>query len=225
MEGQVIINVVILCGGRSARMGTAKHRLLFTNNKPIYKQLLMQAIEAYPETQGLYLSLHDLESALQVDETFVMGRPINLIFDEKSIPSQKDGIDIGPAAGLLAALHADPHCTWLVLACDYPLISVPELRNLFSSYNGRLTCFENAEGWAEPLLGLWSPEALACLSLNVRDGCTGPKVVVKELNGKRIRALDERSLLNANTPREWSQALALAKDMGLASQTEPACSS
>lgn len=202
-----VINAVILCGGRSTRMGSAKHHLLFTDNtEPMYRQLLARAIVAYPDIQSVYLSLHDPGSATQLDQTPVMGRPIHLLFDEES--------DIGPAAGLLAALRTDAHCTWLVLACDYPLISVAELRKLFASFDGRLTCFENMQGWAEPLLGLWGPEALERLRSNVMHGCTGPKFVVEELNGRTIRALDDRSLLNTNTPGEWSQAVAFAADMG-----------
>ncbi|KAF2484868.1 MobA-like NTP transferase domain-containing protein [Neohortaea acidophila] len=205
-----VTNAVILCGGRSTRMGSAKHRLLFPNDaEPMYRQLLARAMVAYPGIQSVYLSLHDPGSATHLDQTPVMGRTIHLLFDE-------DG-DIGPAAGLLAALRTDSHCTWLVVACDYPLISVAELRRLFASFDGRLTCFENMQGWAEPLLGLWGPEALARLHSNVMHGCTGPKVVVQQLKGKTIRALDDRSLLNTNTPGEWSQAAAFAADMNASS--------
>ncbi|KAL6855676.1 hypothetical protein J3F83DRAFT_753912 [Trichoderma novae-zelandiae] len=35
----------------------------------------------------------------------------------------------GPATGLLAAYEFDPDATWLVLACDYPLITFPHSSN------------------------------------------------------------------------------------------------
>jgi molybdopterin-guanine dinucleotide biosynthesis protein A len=65
-------------------------------------------------------------------------------------------VDIGPAASLLAAhAHdADPH--WLVLACDYPLVTVEALRQLREEFEELVTCFVNRDGFVEPLAAAWA---------------------------------------------------------------------
>ncbi|KAK8194396.1 hypothetical protein M8818_007586 [Zalaria obscura] len=133
---------------------------------------------------------------------------LNLIYDG-------DGSsDIGPAAGLLAAYDADPEAHWLVLACDYPHITASDLGALLEAYEAPVTCFVNEEGFHEPLVALWSPEALRKLRQNVSNGINGPARTIKMLNGKRMRPEREMALFNANTPQEWETALQMARSLG-----------
>jgi molybdopterin-guanine dinucleotide biosynthesis protein A len=196
-------------------MGTAKHLLAFLNDEPMYIHLLTRIMDLGPIVQGLFLSMHDPGIQFKMDGIIVKDKSVGLIYDTPYGPSAAQAVDIGPAAGLLAAHQHDPRCTWLVLACDYPLISRTELQLLLDNYDGRLTCFKNAEGWIEPLIGLWSPEALGRLRTNVANGKTGPKTVVQDLNSNLIFPKDERSLFNANTMQEWDDALKLAREMDI----------
>ena len=206
------VNAVVLCGGRSSRMGTAKHLLPAADGKPMYIHLLTQiaAIE-YP-VQDLFVSVRDPEAGAKLDGIFVKGRSVGLVYDTSCDSSAVGPIDVGPAAGLLAAHRHDPTCTWLVLACDYPLITGIELQALFDSFDGRLVCFKNPEGWPEPLIGLWSPEALERLHENVLQGKTGPRKVIEDLNSTLISPEDHICLFNANTRQEWEKGLTLAQE-------------
>ncbi|PGH14125.1 hypothetical protein AJ79_03242 [Helicocarpus griseus UAMH5409] len=150
--------------------------------------------------------------------------------DQESKPKSKSN-NIGPAAGLLAAHSAKPTATWLVVACDYPLLSTSALHylqeqhytiattdsgtNASSCEPPLLTCYRNTQGYCEPLLGMWTPEALSILARNVEQGRTGPRFVIEELGsgGKgQVRLVvprDERWLFNANTVGEWREAVGL----------------
>jgi molybdopterin-guanine dinucleotide biosynthesis protein A len=89
---------------------------------------------------------------------------VTFLYDD---PSQDDSIPyitakakpddnrIGPAAGLLAAYKNDPHAHWLVIACDYPLLTSDALQQLYDAYEEPVTCFVNSQEWCEPLLGIW----------------------------------------------------------------------
>lgn len=198
-------------------MGTAKHLLPFSDGEPIYRHLLTRIIDAHPTIEALYISLRDPAPASELCRFTVEDRTLGIIYDDIQDPSLGGTADIGPAAGLLAAFRTDPTCTWLVLACDYPLMTSKELQVLIKNYDGSLTCFKNAENWAEPLLGLWSPRALQHLRFNVAKGITGPKGVIKDLKSKTCTPEDSRSLFNTNTVHEWEAALKLGREMNLCS--------
>ncbi|KAK2808323.1 hypothetical protein FQN50_004883 [Emmonsiellopsis sp. PD_5] len=136
------------------------------------------------------------------------------LWDEKSL-------DIGPAAGLIAAYHADPSATWLVVACDFPFLTTSALKllrqehftpahatNGMSSDESLITCYRNAKGHCEPLLALWTPDALRMLERNVKQGKTGPRFVIEELGPRGVRTVspgEERWLFNANTEDDWKE--------------------
>lgn len=128
---------------------------------------------------------------------------IRLLYDADHL----GGRDIGPAAGMVAAYYEDPAARWLVVACDFPLLTHAALRQLRDASVGPLTCFVNGGGFLEPLLAVWSPDALRRLEANVDDGILGPMAVVRELKGKCIRPVEEKWLFNANTKVELDVAI------------------
>jgi molybdopterin-guanine dinucleotide biosynthesis protein A len=117
--------------------------------------------------------------------------------------TENDGF--GVAAGLPSAYIHSPSPYWLVVACDYPLLTLPSLQQLQIDYQEPATCFVNPEGFLEPLLGVWSPIALQALQDNVRNGKTGPRRVMKELGGTVLWPLDGEVVRVLNTPEEWDR--------------------
>lgn len=234
---------LLLAGGRSSRMGISKHLLRFPNddtNTPMYIHLIRELHAACDQTKDVYLSLreeggeplggecHHLESKITAsaaktsycnegnEETI----HIHTIYDydgnwplNSKLPPQKQNNTEGPAAGLLAAYHSDPTAHWLVLACDFPFMTSTMLKLLRQEYEEPATCYENAEGFCEPLLGIWSPQALECLEENVRKGRTGPKSTVGDVGGKMIMADNQKSLISVNTPDEWEEAMRLQANL------------
>ena len=202
------MQVVLLCGGMSTRMGQPKHLMHF-NERPVLEILAKTVRHALPYVQTIYVSLRSQDQTVG-DLT---DKQLCPIYDSHS-PTTPDA-DIGPAAGLLAAFHYDSKAHWLVIACDYPLISSPDLMQLVEAHEGPVTCFENAEHWPEPLLAIWSPSALSKLEDNVQRGVTGPIKTIRECDAKRLKPIHQRSLMNANTPAEWETASRIAEESGL----------
>jgi len=192
-------------------MGTAKHLLPFIDGEPIYLYLLRQLRRACPDTSTLYMSLHSPDQACSLRQDTEL--PYQIIYDCINAVKKEECVAgrMGPAAGLLAASDTDPTAHWMVLACDYPLMSYNDLEQLLVAYEEPITCFRNVEGWCEPLVGIWSPQALKQLRQNMNAGITGPIAVVRMLKGKAIRPSQEDSLLNTNNMDEWEDALQIVR--------------
>ena len=99
--------------------------------------------------------------------------------------------------------------TWLVVACDYPLLTHDALRQLYEAYEEPITSFVNAEGWCEPLLEIWGPTALSKLADNVREGSKSPTKVVKELQRRLKKPQVESWIQGASTKEERADILHL----------------
>lgn len=216
---------LLLAGGRSSRMGTRKELLCIEDNEPMYKRLISVLHDTCPESDTVYISLRDRSAAQALYEygdvpcphgdmleLNARGSTINVrvIHDNDDGNPQGENADIGPAAGLLSAHRHDPSATWLVVACDYPFLTTAALKSLrqkSKSSRASVTCFTNAEGFNEPLLAIWTTDALHTLQENVEQGILGPSAVVKRLRGRTLRPEHEQWLFNINNWEEWQQAM------------------
>lgn len=198
------LEILLLAGGESTRMGTDKFLLQHPCGQPLYLHLLREIRTAIPWVKNPYLSLHSPIQGSLVEHK--ARNELCIIYDHD--PTLSD-LRIGPAAGLLSAYKQNVLAHWLVLACDYPLITAQELLRLMSEFEGSVTCFENTDGFIEPLLAIWSPDALKHLERNVANGKYSVSRVVQELAGKRIRPIKDQSVFNCNTMEEWHKILRL----------------
>ncbi|KAK4122021.1 hypothetical protein N657DRAFT_560307, partial [Parathielavia appendiculata] len=67
----------------------------------------------------------------------------------------------GPATGLLTAHCFFPSTTWFTIPCDHPFLTPSLLQHLCEQYQPPVTCFRNGDGFLEPLVAVWGPQALA----------------------------------------------------------------
>ncbi|KAK4243680.1 bifunctional molybdenum cofactor biosynthesis [Corynascus novoguineensis] len=179
---------LILAGGRSSRMGSPKHLLSTPDGRPLYQHQIDLLPQVCPYAPTIYISLaqdSQLDDYLRTLPSVTDASPdpdpvlcktphirkvtppaITIIHDLDANTSSVTSA--GPAAGLLAAHRADPARTWLVIACDYPLLTQRALERLCAKYRPPVTCFRNADGFCEPLLGVWGPDGLAELERRVK---------------------------------------------------------
>jgi molybdopterin-guanine dinucleotide biosynthesis protein A len=200
------LKTLLLAGGHSSRMGTPKHMLpLPSTGQPLYQHLIRVIHASAPDTKNIYISIATTSSQ---DAALQYGvYSFTTATGEQNIELVKiaddEAEEIGPAAGLLAAHRYDPDASWLVVACDFPLLEAGALRQLREAFEPPVTCFVNGEGFAEPLLAIWTPEALRSLKENVGAGRTGPSYTIKCLGGKGVSPVEEGWIVNTNTPEEW----------------------
>lgn len=163
---------------------------------------------AFPDAENIWLWLRD-PSQLMADE--VPGSlNVKLFYETVHVDHShlKNARGL-PVNGLLAAFEIDPTCHWLFIPCDYPLLTMEELRHLRVQYTEPVTCFENGRGLTERWVSIWGPDALARLSDNVVKGFPDPGKVIQDLKGKRTSPIHNYSLFNTNTKEEWEEAMSL----------------
>lgn len=209
------IRPLLIAGGRSTRMGSAKHLLPWIDRRPLYQHTLEQLHGACPTADTLYISLRDEEQlqSLELDSSKLGLTRVQPVYDSagQSDADHPNTDSSGPAAGLLAAYNLSPRTTWLVAGCDYPLLTTAALQQLVQEYVPPVTCFSNPEGWGEPLLAIWSPAALRQLQENVMRGRSGPNAVIRSLGAKIIKPKEEDWIFGANTKEEWDIAMQMAR--------------
>jgi molybdopterin-guanine dinucleotide biosynthesis protein A len=74
------------------------------------------------------------------------------------------------------------------------------------------TCFLNEDGYAEPLIALWGPEALERLKKNVEKARNGLNFTLREVGAKMIKPEDESGIKGANSRREWDEAMVVLRE-------------
>jgi molybdenum cofactor guanylyltransferase len=197
------LSVVLLAAGNSVRMGTPKHLLPFYDGLVSYQNRLAMLKKALPDAKRFCVFLKFPSDQEHIHS--MPGLDVSCVFesalDKGDYQDQWTGL--GSMAGLLCAFQTDPGSAWLVLPCDYPLMTTEEIKRLREEYNSPITCFQNGQGFMEPYAAIWSPQALATLRGRVASGLTDyvsvPRTLMADIGGKVVRPLYSHSLFNTNT--------------------------
>lgn len=183
---------LILSGGESSRMGQDKSLINYHGK---------------PQTAYLFEMLSTF-----LPNTFVSVRqdkPVD--FTDRMITDHFDSR--GPINGILSAMHQFPGKSWLVLACDLPLISVKTISQLIAERDSTrmATAFATKEsGFPEPLVAIWESGAAAGLIRHhLEEGRNCPRKFLINSDIKLIHPLSDLELYNANNPDEYQQAKSL----------------
>lgn len=178
------MNALVLIGGKSSRMGTDKS-LLDYHGKP-QREYIFDLAKKY--CSEVYFSCRAEQQ-----------------FSENTII---DKYQLGPIGGILSAFDFNPNATWLVVACDMPLIDENSFATLINHRNSEkiATAFLNPETNApDPLFTIYEPKALLLLLKYVEEGNKSPKVFLQN-NDTEIVTLSNLSFLkNVNTKEEFEQ--------------------
>ena len=183
---------LVLAGGRSSRMGADKAALRVDGRTQLEQAMALLA----PHVARAFVSVRRDQRA----------DPLRGGFEQ--IEDTRE--NLGPIAGIIAALERFPDSAWLVLACDLPLLDAATLAFLVRERApARLaTAFRSShDALPEPLCAVWEPGSRAALTAYVERGKSCPR---KFLIGADVHLIDEpnpRALDNANTPEEYAAAM------------------
>ena len=184
----------VLIGGRSSRMGRPKHLLL--KERATWLEETVELLT--PLVDGLVLSGRgELPRSLT---------GLNRLADPHGVA--------GPLAGILSALRWQPRVSWLLLACDMPVISRQALEWLLA---GRAPgCWGTLprlaeDGFVEPLLAHYDFRAAPYFEELAADSCFKIGRVARRpaMATPLVPAQLRRCWLNVNTPEELEQARGL----------------
>jgi molybdopterin-guanine dinucleotide biosynthesis protein A len=180
----------VLAGGRSARMGTDKARLVVDGETLLARQLLRLR-----------------EAGAQ--ERLVVGRPAEeCVCDPgvRFVPDRRPGA--GPLAGLEAALAAGETGLMLVLAVDLPFLTADLLRRLVQQGGPEVGVVPVRAEQLEPLVALYPRRALAEITRRLQAGELALQPLVRTgvaagwLKPWTISAADEVQFTNWNRPED-----------------------
>jgi len=125
--------------------------------------------------------------------------------------------DVGPLAGLHAALEAAQGKWVFALACDMPLVDPSVLRYLFDLRDNADVVIPYLHGREEPLHALYRRDP--CLPAVERAIQRGDRRLIAFLPWVRVRYVTDallrkvdpelHSFANANTPQEWQALMSL----------------
>jgi molybdopterin converting factor subunit 1 len=183
---------LVLAGGRSTRMGADKAALSVAGRTQLEQAMALLA----PRVARAFVSVRADQRA----------EPLRAAFEQ--IEDRRE--NLGPIAGILAALERHPDHAWLVLACDLPLLDGATLDRLVRSRapTRLATAFRSShDRLPEPLCAVYEPASGAALAAYVAAGGNCPR---KFLMSADVELLDEpnaRALDNANTPEEYASAM------------------
>lgn len=199
-KGLPKINGLVLAGGKSMRMGYDKG-----------------AINWHGKEQRYFMA--DLVG-LFCDEVYISCRKEQQAEINSGYAILTDSVEgSGPLVAILSAFRKYPDATWLVVACDLPLLDADTLRHLLKNRDkARIaTTYESPfDQLPEPLITIWEPAARPILESFLSDGFTCPrKALIK--NAERVKMLappHPDALMNANTPEDAEKVRTLLSGVG-----------
>ena len=192
------ITGLVVCGGKSTRMGTDKSKILYHGEQQRY--YLYKMLE--PFCDEVYISCNE-EQAQYLDPAY------RFIEDEEAYAN------IGPAASLLSAVKKVPQRNWLAVACDYPFINTENIERFIGTLKDKTeaAAFYNPQKKVyEPLLAYYAAHSIEYM-INVLKGENySLQHYLKIINADKHVA-DQLEVKNINTPDEMRAAKTAIKEI------------
>jgi molybdopterin-guanine dinucleotide biosynthesis protein A len=183
------VTALVLCGGRSRRMGRPKAFLPYGGTTMI-NHIVGVVRELFAET---FIVANEPEA-----------------FEDLEVDVLKDILPYrGPLGGILSGLLVSQYSHAFVIACDMPLVEVGLIRQLVGKRHNADVVVASHEDGIEPLLGVYSKACIKPLEESLFNGELSLKEFLSGLNSSTFE-VDENadelpSYFNVNTPQDYSR--------------------
>ena len=179
---------LVLAGGQSKRMGQDKGRMTWHGKEQRY--YIADLLQDFCDT--VYISCRPEQHA-EIDTNY------------NTLPDSYTGI--GPYGAILSAFAAHSDKSWMIVACDLPLLDAGTIQHLIDQRDKSLiaTTYKSPyDGLPEPLITIWAPASHPFLLSHLSEGFTCPrKVLLKNIDKvKIIEPVNPDALMNTNTPED-----------------------
>lgn len=179
--------VLILCGGKSSRMGSDKGLLEFRGHTLI--EHVLKAV-----------------SALEIPIVLV-GKP--QLYARFGYPVVQDEVaEQGPMRGILSGMKSVEWDRALVLSCDAPFVSTELLRHLLEEMGTFDAIIPETDGKFHPLIGAYSCHIQATIETLLSEKIFRMSALLDAVNSRILdlsnhpEFADEKLYVNLNTPDE-----------------------
>ncbi len=184
MEG---LTGIVVCGGRSSRMGTDKGGIRYREQP----QYLHVAAMLHPSCKEVYLSVNEQQQAAYGGSAYPL------------LTDHGEYRNIGPMAALLIAARQLPDAHFLLIGCDYPLLEGQELGAFMCTLEPGLfaKAFYNTDaGMYEPLLAYYSARAAQQLLAQAASWGYSLQRFLKACEADRYYPMNKDSILSVDDP-------------------------
>lgn len=186
-ESQNELSGVVLCGGKSVRMGRDKALITYHNN-PQYAHI---AALMRPYCKQVYISCRN-------DQKTVFNEQHQVITDSATFK------DAGPLTGVLSAFEGLKNESLLVIGCDYPYFTTHDIMTLLQARQPGVdvVCYINSQsGFEEPLLAVYEKQCARLLTDFYHTGQTSLRHFLKTVNTKMLPG-NIKSITSIDTPAD-----------------------
>ncbi len=186
----VSLSGLVLCGGKSSRMGTDKAFLHYHQT------------EQYQFIAKLF-SDSGISVIISCNEEQQQKIPVeySTLIDDDTFKNN------GPISGLLTAFKNNPTLSFILMGCDYPLIQQKHIDLLLSlsQFGFDAVCFvrKSDQENMEPLLTYYNNTVKEKLDQSFESGNTSLKNILGEINTLKIIAEDDSFLKSFDTPEAF----------------------
>jgi molybdenum cofactor guanylyltransferase len=187
-------SAIVLAGGRSSRMGTAKALLLF-DGEPLIVHIVAALRQLFAEVVVVSAPGQDLPAI-----------PARLVRD--------DVAHQGPVGGIYYGLKALTNDVGFVTACDCAFLSPPLIAHLVSQISGHDVVVPYWHDRFQPVHAVYRRSVLPMLEQQLARGELRPvslfeKVRTRKIEHDEIRQFDPQgsSFFNMNTPDDYAEAV------------------
>lgn len=184
---------IVLCGGRSRRMGSDKASLRF-GDESMLERVVRIVSDAVDEVIVVAREGQDIEGGFQV------------------VRDPAEGL--GPLAGLAAGLAGITAARAFATSCDAPLLKPAYVRHLLALADGHEAAVPFLDGYYMTTSAVYSRSVQPVAQRLVDERRLRPLFLVQQVDARVVTAEeiseadpDFESLLNCNTPEDYQAAL------------------
>lgn len=188
---------IVLCGGKSSRMGTSKAMLPF-GPETMLQRVVRLMLEAVPSLVVV---------AAQGQELPPLPETVRIVRDHRE--------GRGPLEGLLAGISglAPDVSAAYATSCDVPLLNPQFVRRVLELLADHDIAVPRTEGFHHPLAAAYRPSVLPHIEALLADNRMRPvflfeRVRTREITAGELQDIGLESLRNLNTPEDYQAALA-----------------
>jgi molybdopterin-guanine dinucleotide biosynthesis protein A len=184
---------LVMCGGKSSRMGSDKSLLLYYNEPQRYHVFQMLQLHC----EKVFISSNEI-----LENDTKNGYPV--------LTDLPDYMDIGPMAGLLTAFSRFPENDLLVIGCDHPYLFSNDLQSFLNSCheNTSAAFYHAAENLYEPLLAYYPKSKMQKIQEMFKEGNYSLQQFLQREHALKYKPENIKCLIGVNTKEDYMTAKA-----------------
>jgi molybdopterin-guanine dinucleotide biosynthesis protein A len=190
---------LIVCGGESSRMGMDKSLMVYHDQ---------------PQRYHLYTMLQPLCDRVFISCNKKQAPAIPPEYEQ--ITDLEEYENIGPMAALLSAFSNYPDNDFLVIACDYPFLTVNDLQHLLDARkpaHPAVSFFNTETQMKEPLLAVYSNACHPELIRHFDRKEYSLRQFLQDMNAEKVKPSSAEILTSVDTPEAYHEALRLLQQL------------